>query len=159
MKLIREQCQRLLRDRGIWTTEACDKCGQLLGSIRWTQRGEPGEWCSAACRDGVSRSVPTPNSTAMVPLASVRRERIGARPAGRPRKHANNAEKCRHYRQSRKARLVTRNTRLEQIEDAQLAAARNGSCVAYLIPATQALETAPQIEFLLATPTRQERYK
>jgi hypothetical protein len=55
MKLPREQSQKLLREFGIWVTEACEKCGQLLGSVRWTRKGERGEWCSAACRDGVSQ--------------------------------------------------------------------------------------------------------
>ena len=53
MKLTKEQSQKLLRERGIWVTEACDKCGRLLGSVRYTRRGEPGEWCSESCRDGV----------------------------------------------------------------------------------------------------------
>jgi hypothetical protein len=34
MKLTNEQTQKLLCDFGIWITEACDKCGQLLGSSR-----------------------------------------------------------------------------------------------------------------------------
>lgn len=54
MRLIREQGKRLLRERGIWITEACDRCGKLLGSIRWTRKGELGEWCSAECRDGIA---------------------------------------------------------------------------------------------------------
>jgi hypothetical protein len=37
---------------GTLKTEA-KSCGQLLGSVRWTRRGEPGEWCSAECRDGI----------------------------------------------------------------------------------------------------------
>jgi hypothetical protein len=53
MRLTKEQCEKLLRERGIWITEACDKCGKLLGAVHWTRRGEPGEWCSAECRDGV----------------------------------------------------------------------------------------------------------
>ena len=53
VKLNREQSQKLLQERGIWITEACDRCGHLLGSVCWTQRGEPGDWCSAECRDGV----------------------------------------------------------------------------------------------------------
>jgi hypothetical protein len=52
MRLTREQSQKLLPERGIWIAEACDKCGKLLGSVRWTCRGEPGEWCSTQCRDG-----------------------------------------------------------------------------------------------------------
>jgi hypothetical protein len=53
MKLTREQSQKLVQERGIWVTNACDRCGRLLGAVRWTRRGEPGEWCSALCRDGV----------------------------------------------------------------------------------------------------------
>jgi hypothetical protein len=113
MKLTEVQSQKLLRERSVWVTEACDKCGRLLGSVRWTRRGELGEWCSAECRDGIRAAV--------MPLGSVCRKRIGARPAGRPRKHADNAEKCRHYRQTRKNGLATRNTPSEQIENAQLA--------------------------------------
>jgi hypothetical protein len=58
MKLTREQSEKLLRERGVWITDACDKCGQLLGAVRWTRKGERGEWCSGACRDGVSAAVP-----------------------------------------------------------------------------------------------------
>ena len=47
MKLTREQVQKLLQDRGIWVTNACDTCGQLLGAVRWTCKGESGEWCSS----------------------------------------------------------------------------------------------------------------
>ena len=53
MKLTRNQSEKLLHERGIWITEACDKCGQLLGSVRWTRKEERGEWCSAECRDGI----------------------------------------------------------------------------------------------------------
>ena len=59
MRLTREQSQELLRERGVWVAKACDRCGQLLGSIHWTRRGEPGEYCSAECRDGVTVLVPT----------------------------------------------------------------------------------------------------
>jgi hypothetical protein len=58
MRLTREQTEKLLRERGIWITEACDKCGKLLGAVRWTRRNEPGEWCSAECRDGVPAKKP-----------------------------------------------------------------------------------------------------
>jgi len=62
MKLKPEQSQKLLRDRGIWITEACDRCTQLLGSVRWTRKDEPGEWCSRACRDGVDTAVSRPTA-------------------------------------------------------------------------------------------------
>ena len=54
--LLREELRRrLLEDRGICPTEACDKCGQLLGAVRFTRRGESGEWCSKECRGIVER--------------------------------------------------------------------------------------------------------
>ena len=53
MKLTEGQNHTLLRAHGIWITEACDKCGRLLGAVRWTRSGESGEWCSEACRDGI----------------------------------------------------------------------------------------------------------
>ena len=59
MNLTREQSQELLRERGIWVTEACDKCGRLLGAVRYTRKCEPGEWCSTECREGISVSTPT----------------------------------------------------------------------------------------------------
>jgi len=49
--------RRLLEDRGISVTECCDKCGQLLGSVRFMRRGDPGVWCSSKCRgDGERKS-------------------------------------------------------------------------------------------------------
>jgi|SRR6516165_12547549 hypothetical protein len=53
MNLTKKQSHTLLHERGMWITEACDKCGRLLGSVRWTRKNEPGEWCSAECRDGI----------------------------------------------------------------------------------------------------------
>ena len=53
MRLTTAQSEQLLERHGIWVTAACDECGKLLGAVRWTRRGEPGEWCSALCRDGV----------------------------------------------------------------------------------------------------------
>lgn len=50
---LRTEQQRALRERSIYAVSACDKCGQVLGGVRYTRRGEPGEWCSELCRDGV----------------------------------------------------------------------------------------------------------
>jgi hypothetical protein len=90
MRLTIEQSRKALRQHGCYVTEACDQCGALLAAVRHTRRGEPGEWCSEACRDG--------------------REAVLARSerrAGRPRKHKTRAEKQRAYR----SRLgVLRNT-------------------------------------------------
>ena len=43
----------MLASHGCYITEACDKCGTLLGAVRYKRQGEPGEWCSALCRDGI----------------------------------------------------------------------------------------------------------
>jgi hypothetical protein len=143
MKLTKEQLHRLLRERGIWVTNACDKCGQLLGSARWTRRGELGEWCSATCRDGIKSERLTSASVELAAAASVKpRRRMGSLPSGRPRMHATNAEKQRSYRSRLKNGLALRNTPSEVIENAQLVDAKNRPHVVGIIPATQTLETA-----------------
>ncbi|MGH9734386.1 MAG: hypothetical protein ACRD8A_07345 [Candidatus Acidiferrales bacterium] len=46
-------CQQTdLREHGVRANEACDKCRKILGAVRFTRRGEAGEWCSELCRDG-----------------------------------------------------------------------------------------------------------
>jgi len=139
MKLTREQSQKLLRERGIWIKDACDKCGQLLGAVRWTRKDETGEWCSAECRDGVKVKT---KATMAVAQEVARRTSIGARLAGRPKKHANNAQKQRSYRSSLKNGLALRNTPSQLIENTQLADAKNGGHVVSPIPETRTLETA-----------------
>ena len=58
MKLSAEQ-QAAIRERyGVCVNEACDKCGQVLGRVRFTCKDEPGEWCSRECRDGVEAHAP-----------------------------------------------------------------------------------------------------
>jgi len=52
MRLTREQTEKICREHGSWVNEACDKCGAILGPVRYTRRGEEGEWCSRECRDG-----------------------------------------------------------------------------------------------------------
>lgn len=59
MKLTEEQSRELFRRTGNYLKEACDRCGKPLAEVRYTRRGEPGEWCSAECRDGVAVSAPT----------------------------------------------------------------------------------------------------
>jgi len=58
MMLRDELRRRLLEDRGIYVNEACDKCGQLLGAVRYTRKDGPSVWCSRECRDGVGAHVP-----------------------------------------------------------------------------------------------------
>jgi hypothetical protein len=140
MKLTREQSRKLLQERGIWVTEACDKCGQLLGAIRWTRKDEDGEWCSAECRDGVEAKTKAPVAVAR---EIIRDTPIGARPAGRPKKHANNAEKQRSYRSRLQSDSALRNTPLQVIEISELPDAENRPHVVPPYPAVEALKTAP----------------
>jgi len=77
--------QRLVRgERGVIANEVCDACGTVLGCVRFTRKGEPGEFCSRECRDGKAQ-------------AEAVEARRAAR-AGRPRKYTDDAEKQRAYR-------------------------------------------------------------
>jgi len=53
MNIKPEQSRQILEKQGIRVNEACDKCGKLLGSVRFTIYGQKGVWCSLECRDGV----------------------------------------------------------------------------------------------------------
>lgn len=81
MRIPAEEQERLRSGRGIAVSEACDTCGRILGAVRYTRRGEPGEWCSETCRDGE--------------VVVIERQR---RRAGRPRKYENPADRQRSYR-------------------------------------------------------------
>lgn len=50
MRLTVLQSYELLAKHGCYVTEVCDKCGQLLGPVQYTRRGEIGVWCSRECR-------------------------------------------------------------------------------------------------------------
>lgn len=81
MRLTVEHRRQALSAYGSYITEACDKCGKLLGCVRYTRGGEPGEWCSDVCRDGAEQ-------------VAARARRKG----GRPRKHETGADRQRAYR-------------------------------------------------------------
>jgi hypothetical protein len=53
MLLTEAQRRELLQTHGVYVTAACDKCGLILGYVRYTRRNQTGEWCSKVCRDGV----------------------------------------------------------------------------------------------------------
>ena len=55
MQLTEVQSRELLLTHGVYVTGACDRCGKILGAVRYTRRDEPGEWCSELCRDGFER--------------------------------------------------------------------------------------------------------
>jgi len=59
MRITEEQSRALLESYGAFVTEACDKCGKILGPIRFTRYGQMGEWCSKGCRDGFERKTGT----------------------------------------------------------------------------------------------------
>jgi hypothetical protein len=73
MKLTEEQSRELFRRTGNYLKESCDGCGKPLAEVRYTRCGEPGEWCSELCRDGVKAE---------------RKRRRG----GRPRKYRSERE-------------------------------------------------------------------
>jgi hypothetical protein len=57
MTLTSTQGYALLAKHGVFALAVCDRCGQLLGAMRYTRRGEAGEWCSSACRGDGERQV------------------------------------------------------------------------------------------------------
>ena len=73
MELNNTQSYRLLDSRGCFVREVCDKCGQLLGPVRYTRIGERGEWCSRQCRDGADAHAPGTCQTCGALLAGLRR--------------------------------------------------------------------------------------
>lgn len=51
MNLTAEQACEVFERTGSRINSACDACGRILGAVRWTIRGESGEWCSRECRE------------------------------------------------------------------------------------------------------------
>jgi hypothetical protein len=71
MLLTVQQSRALLEKHGVYAQELCDKCGAVLGAVRFTRRDDAGVWCSRECRgDG----------------------RQAIRKNGRPRKYQNGEE-------------------------------------------------------------------
>jgi len=58
MRLTTEQSYALLEKRGCYASQACDKCGQILGPVRFARRNDSGAWCSRDCRDGAAAHAP-----------------------------------------------------------------------------------------------------
>lgn len=73
MQLTTLQRYALLRKFGVYAEECCDKCGRLIGAVRYTRKNEAGEWCSHKCRGSVGRELP--------------------RKGGRPPKYKNDRER------------------------------------------------------------------
>jgi hypothetical protein len=58
MLLTTQQSYELLAKHGCYAREACDRCGQVLGHVRYTRKGDDGVWCSRECRDGKEAHAP-----------------------------------------------------------------------------------------------------
>lgn len=78
MLITAQQSYELLAKHGVFAREICDKCGAVLGAVRFTRADESGAWCSRECRGDD--------------------ERLVIRRGGRPRKHKTDAERQRAYR-------------------------------------------------------------
>ncbi len=48
MRLSEEQSREVSQKHGVYVSEACDKCGKILGPVRFTRSGQSGEWCNGA---------------------------------------------------------------------------------------------------------------
>ena len=72
-RLTDSQSYELLASHRVFSREACDKCGQILGAVRYTRRGEAGAWCSRECRDGAQVYVPGTCRACGALLAGLRR--------------------------------------------------------------------------------------
>ena len=73
MLLSIQKSYELLANYGCFAREICDKCGSVLGAVRFTRYGESEVYCSPECRGDAHRT------------ASLR--------PGRPRKHKTDRER------------------------------------------------------------------
>jgi len=67
------ELQRTLKDHGVYANEVCDRCGRVLGPVRFTRAGDSGAWCTRQCRDGVDAYVPGTCWNCGASLAGLRR--------------------------------------------------------------------------------------
>jgi hypothetical protein len=75
MRLSQARSRQLLYVHGVYVTNICDNCRQILGHVRYTRRCVLGAWCSRACRDGVDHS-PSVCRGCSTPLVGKRRGAI-----------------------------------------------------------------------------------
>ena len=58
MLLTVQQGYELLSNYGCFAREICDRCGAVLGAVRFTRKNESGVWCSGECRgDGQRQKI------------------------------------------------------------------------------------------------------
>lgn len=94
MQLTVQQARALLAKHGVYACEICEKCGMVLGAIRFTRKCEAGEWCSRECRGDVQRDA--------------------IRKGGRPRKHRTEAARIGAERHQNAERQRTFRVRLQR---------------------------------------------
>ena len=73
MRLTVQHGYALLAKHGAYAREICEKCGAVLGAVRFTKNGESREWCSRECRDGKDVHPPGTCKGCGVSLAGLRR--------------------------------------------------------------------------------------
>jgi hypothetical protein len=73
MMLTTQQSCELLAKHGCYAKEACNRCGQILGPIRYTRSGDSGVWCSRKCRDGKEAHTPGTCKACGASLSGLRR--------------------------------------------------------------------------------------
>jgi hypothetical protein len=125
MLLTVQQSYALLEKHGVYAREICDKCGAVLGAVRFTRKDESGVWCSRECRgDG---------------------ERSAIRRGGRPRKYGDErTRKNAHAQQQRDFRFRSSVTKTcpQPIVSKGLAGTKTPLSTIPLTPLFPALETA-----------------
>jgi ribosomal protein L40E len=58
MLLTDRRARELLLKHGVFAREICDKCGAVLGAVRFTRKDESSVWCSRECRDEADAHAP-----------------------------------------------------------------------------------------------------
>jgi len=80
MQLTIERAYELVTSHGVFARDYCDRCGRVLGAVRFTRNGEAGEWCSRECREDAQRHGSAKGGV---------RESIGTSKSGGPPKPGN----------------------------------------------------------------------
>lgn len=119
-----QQSYALLATHRVFAREICDKCGRLLGAVRFTRKDESGVWCSRECRgDGERRAI---------------------RKGGRPRKYKDERmRKNAHALQQRDFRLRSSVTETPSnlFGNTRLTGAKTAPSTIPLTPLSPGLET------------------
>jgi hypothetical protein len=141
MLLTVKQAYELFAKHGVFAREICERCGAVLGPVRFTRGGEAGVWCSRECRgDGERRTMCK---------------------GGRPRKYKNGDEgraaKTRQQKNYRSS-LDVEKTVCIQSETKDLQAQKSRLSTIPLTPSFPPLETSLMRSFALSEKTpRMER--